>query len=151
MKEPKCHLFPLLLAALLLPASPGRTKEPSSNLQLARQLNQAFVEVAEKASAAVVVINVIQKPPAPSTEDEDSHPEDLPPDALPREFWREYRRRLRELPSQGQGSGVIIREDGYILTNGHVLEDAVKIDVRLQNGRSYKAQVRGIDTQWTWP
>ena len=132
----------LLLAPLAVPAA-----SPSANLELARQLNQAFVEVAERASASVVVINVVQKPP-PADEDEESlNPQEMPPEFIPREYWREYRRRMRDMPSQGQGSGVIIREDGYILTNGHVLEDAVKIEVRLQDGRIFKGQVRGVDPQ----
>ena len=45
----------------------------------------------------------------------------------------------------GQGSGVIVREDGYILTNGHVIEDAEKITVRLHDGRVFKGKVRGVD------
>ena len=147
MKEPTRHFLTLLLAGLLLSAAPVIAKENISNLDLARQLNQAFVEVAEKVSAAVVVINVVQKPPPPTADEEESPSEESPPDNLPREFWREFRRRFREVPSQGQGSGVIIREDGYILTNGHVLEDAVKIEVRLQDGRIFKGEVRGVDTQ----
>jgi serine protease Do len=45
----------------------------------------------------------------------------------------------------GQGSGVIVREDGYILTNGHVVRNAEKIRVRLQNRKVYDAVVKGID------
>src|ERR1043166_461888 len=59
--------FGLLLAAISLLAISSRAateKEPSANLLLARQLNQAFIEVAEKVSPAVVVITVIEKPTA---------------------------------------------------------------------------------------
>jgi serine protease Do len=45
----------------------------------------------------------------------------------------------------GQGSGVIIREDGYILTNSHVVDGADKIDVRLKDGHTYPAEIRGVD------
>jgi Do/DeqQ family serine protease len=45
----------------------------------------------------------------------------------------------------GAGSGVIISEDGYIVTNNHVVEDANKVSVTLNDKRSYKATVVGTD------
>lgn len=45
----------------------------------------------------------------------------------------------------GVGSGVIYREDGYILTNNHVVQDADEIIVRLPNGQSYRGEVVGRD------
>ena len=47
----------------------------------------------------------------------------------------------------GNGSGVIISEDGYILTNNHVIEDANKIMVRLRNGEEYEAELIGRDSK----
>ena len=47
--------------------------------------------------------------------------------------------------SQGAGSGVIISEDGYIVTNNHVIEDASTITVKTTNGKSYKAKLIGTD------
>ena len=46
---------------------------------------------------------------------------------------------------QGQGSGLIIRADGLVLTNAHVVEDATKVTVTLTDGRVYQAQVLGSD------
>lgn len=43
------------------------------------------------------------------------------------------------------GSGVIISQDGYILTNNHVIEDADQIRVVLSTGRTLDAQVTGVD------
>ncbi len=43
----------------------------------------------------------------------------------------------------GAGSGVIISESGYIVTNNHVIEDATKITVTLKNGESYEAEFVG--------
>ncbi|PYI81457.1 MAG: hypothetical protein DME26_19945 [Verrucomicrobia bacterium] len=75
---------------------------------------------------------------------------------------REWRRRFEEEreqrkqersdhPSQrdpeGQGSGIIIREDGYILTNRHVVEGAERVRVRLKNGKYYAAEIKGVDAQ----
>ena len=47
--------------------------------------------------------------------------------------------------AQGAGSGVIISEDGYIVTNNHVIEDASNITVTLRSGESYKADLVGTD------
>lgn len=45
----------------------------------------------------------------------------------------------------GSGSGVIINEDGYIVTNNHVIADADDIEVTLHDNRTYKAMVVGTD------
>ncbi len=46
---------------------------------------------------------------------------------------------------QGSGSGVIIRPDGYIVTNNHVVANATKISVTLNNNKTYDATVIGTD------
>ena len=50
-----------------------------------------------------------------------------------------------EYTAQGAGSGVIISEDGYILTNNHVIDGASSINVKLRSGESYSAQLIGKD------
>ena len=49
--------------------------------------------------------------------------------------------------SAGAGSGVIISEDGYIITNNHVIDGASSITVTLRNGESYDATLVGTDSQ----
>jgi len=51
----------------------------------------------------------------------------------------------REREQQGSGSGVIIRPDGYIVTNNHVVQNATKIEVTLNNNKTYEAKVIGTD------
>ncbi|MBO7077321.1 MAG: trypsin-like peptidase domain-containing protein [Bacteroidales bacterium] len=46
---------------------------------------------------------------------------------------------------QGSGSGVIIRPDGYIVTNNHVVSGATTIEVTLNNNKTYEATVIGAD------
>ena len=46
---------------------------------------------------------------------------------------------------QASGSGVIIREDGYIVTNNHVVDGASKIEVTLNNNKTFEASVIGTD------
>ena len=43
------------------------------------------------------------------------------------------------------GSGVIITEDGYIVTNNHVIENATKVKVKLNDGRTFEAKIVGTD------
>jgi len=46
---------------------------------------------------------------------------------------------------QGLGSGVIVRSDGHIVTNNHVIEDAEELSVRTLDGTQYDAEVVGTD------
>lgn len=54
-------------------------------------------------------------------------------------FWRQI------IPQQGQGTGFIIDDKGYILTNNHVVEHASKISVTLGNGEKVEASLVGRD------
>ena len=47
----------------------------------------------------------------------------------------------------GTGSGVIISEDGYIVTNNHVIKDASEIEITLNNKKTYKAKLIGTDSK----
>src|SRR6185503_5606750 len=134
--------------------------KPSAALDLARQLNQAFIEVADHVSPAVVVVKVAQKPSQLDLEGEDNPLWDM----LPPEFRRQLERQREkqrnkndksdESPGSkeppvfnGQGSGVVIRPEGYILTNRHVVDGAEKIKVKFNNGDEFDAEVRGVDPQ----
>jgi len=148
------------LLALLVGSSPLPAAEPSSALELARQLNQAFIEVADKVSPSVVVVRVAHKTSyLESDEDEESLEPFL--ERMPREFrkWFEERRERprRNEPREndfhrnpifdGQGSGIVIRKEGYILTNRHVVDGAEKIQVRFKDGSEFEGEVRGVDAQ----
>ncbi|NQD69216.1 Do family serine endopeptidase [Sphingobacterium shayense] len=63
------------------------------------------------------------------------------------EFFGMPQQRPQSRPRQAMasGSGVMISNDGYIVTNNHVVEDADKIEVQLTNQRSYEAKVIGRD------
>jgi Do/DeqQ family serine protease len=62
------------------------------------------------------------------------------------EDWGEmFGDRLRSMPQQASGSGVIISEDGYIVTNNHVIDGADDITVTLSNRRTFKAKMIGVD------
>ena len=139
MKTRKFALLLSLTVGLVVLSSTNATASPE--LDLARQLNRAFIEVAEKASTDVVVINVVEKPGTSSAdaydEETDAKPRGSDKPAHPHKAEKMY----------GQGSGIIIRKDGYILTNNHVVEDAEKIEVKLRDGRTFPAEIRGRDAE----
>lgn len=59
-----------------------------------------------------------------------------------------YGYRGNQLQEQvGTGSGVIISEDGYIVTNNHVIKDASEIEITLNNRKSYPAKLIGTDSK----
>jgi serine protease Do len=52
---------------------------------------------------------------------------------------------MRLPPQHGEGSGVIVSKDGYLLTNNHVVENADEVKVYLSDGREFMAKVIGKD------
>ena len=60
-------------------------------------------------------------------------------------FGEEPQGQSRERVRQGSGSGVIIREDGYIVTNNHVVNGATSVQVTLNNNKTYDAIIIGTD------
>lgn len=62
-----------------------------------------------------------------------------------RYFFGQGRRDYTPQPRVGMGSGVIISEDGYIVTNNHVIDQANKIEVTLNDKRSFEATLIGSD------
>lgn len=144
----------------------GKDDSVSDVLSWAQKLNTAFIAVADKVAPSVVVIEVAH-PVKPKTGmmDLENHPElDNMPDEQRRRL-EEFFRNQRPAPEDqeekeddsdserpqdrfdGKGSGMILSKEGYILTNYHVIEAASRIRVRLMNGRIFKAQVKGYDSQ----
>ncbi len=54
--------------------------------------------------------------------------------------------RTRNYPTQGQGSGVIVTQEGHVMTNHHVIAGQQKIQVKLHGGKSYSARLIGEDS-----
>jgi serine protease Do len=54
---------------------------------------------------------------------------------------------MQEIPARGTGSGFIVSNDGYILTNAHVVRDADEVEVKLIDKRKFVAKVIGADSR----
>jgi S1-C subfamily serine protease len=90
-------------------------KQPARDDNLLDSYSRAVIGVVEKVGPAVVSIGVMKRGHA----------------ARP--------------GGEGAGSGVIIAPDGYILTNNHVVEDTLEVEVGLTNGDVFKAEIVGAD------
>jgi len=152
------RIFRTFLVLSLTTAVSALADKASPALELARQLNQAFVEVAEQVSPSVVVVMVAQKPGYENIDPSESPLWEFLPPELRKQFEDQLEERKRkgneekekpQGPRQftGEGSGVIVREEGYILTNAHVVDGAEKIRVRFKDGSDLDAEVRGVDAQ----
>ncbi|SDH34164.1 DegQ family serine endoprotease [Pseudomonas panipatensis] len=111
-----------------------------------------FTTLVEKASPAVVNISTTQKLPEQVASGQMPDLEGLPPmfrDFIERSMPRGQggQRTPRGAPREAQslGSGFIISDDGYILTNNHVVADADEILVRLSDRSEHKAKLVGAD------
>jgi Do/DeqQ family serine protease len=126
----------------------------TSDIDLARHLENAFEKVAEQTSPSVVVITTKRKVgeamDLQDGEDEDNG-DGQQFKGTPFEY---FFRRMPHTPQlhqperdvEGQGSGVILRKDGYILTNMHVINGADSITVLLKDGTKFEnAKVIGVD------
>ena len=138
---------------------PGESWAKIDNgLETLRETSKAFTAVAHKAIPAVVFVNVEKtveigsqyRGRSPFGFDDSQGFFDFDEDFLERFFgYRMPRQRGQREPQKyqekGQGSGFIISEDGYILTNNHVVGEVDKITVTLQDGRKLIAEVVGTD------
>jgi serine protease Do len=106
-----------------------------------------FTSIVEDNRGAVVHIATTQTVSRGSGQMPEGLLERLPPDSPFRDFFRHFERgdpgRQRERSSLG--SGFVISEDGYVLTNAHVVSEADQIVVKMEDRQEYEAEVVGSD------
>lgn len=116
-----------------------KASSPQEAINIVKGLNNAFIAIAEKTNPSVVTIFtdkvVKQRNPYAS-------PYSDPFGGFFGRYLPEREQRL-----QGMGSGVVVSEDGYILTNNHVVREADAIKVMLLNGKEVGVKVIGSDAQ----
>lgn len=109
--------------------------EASSSIEA---LSNAIADIAEKVGPAVVNIDTVRmvKQGSPFFSE----------DPIFRHFFGEqFKDYSRAIPQKGTGSGFIISQEGYILTNEHVVHKAEKIKVTLSDGRKFTGKLIGSD------
>lgn len=118
---------------------------------LLKQIDEGFVAVFEKVAPAVVIIDASKKADA-ADPDEEGRPLEFffkdgeePRKEGGKEKDRQRSWKLPKTPVHSEGSGFIIRPEGFILTNQHVIADAESLEVRLKDGRILPAKVIGTD------
>ena len=123
-------------AAVSTPVTAAPVSDPG------RVVTESFADVVAKVTPAVVTIRVESKA-SPQMTQFPVFPEGSPFGDL---FGQRGRGRQTPLPPQrGMGSGVIVTQDGYILTNNHVIDNATKIQVELSDRRSVEGKLIGAD------
>ena len=101
---------------------------PPVNLDAdATSFSKAFIEVAEKVTPTIVQVTVVSERENPHTDF----------------FFFPFKDMPKE--QKGSGSGIIISDDGYIVTNNHVVQNATKVTVGLSDRRTFDAKVIGTD------
>jgi serine protease Do len=109
----------------------GADRPPVEQLNAdASAFNNAFIQVAEKVTPSIVQITVV------------SSVKNKLPDEF--HFFFPFKDDVPK-DQQGGGSGIIISDDGYILTNNHVVENAKQVTVTLHDKRVFEATVIGSD------
>ncbi len=111
-----------------------------------------FVELAKDNAPAVVNINTVTKGRQSGHSGQRPQMPNLPPGPLGdmfRDFFEQMPQQPmpRSRPAQSLGSGFIISEDGYVITNAHVVGGADEISVRLNNQKEYRAELVGEDSR----
>ena len=100
---------------------------------------------AENAVKAVVNIEAVQRVAMPSRGQYGYDPF-LEFFGIPQNYGRRGQSEPQYQERRAGGSGVIISEDGYIVTNNHVVDGATKLRVKLNDGRTYDAELIGKDS-----
>src|ERR1044071_7197727 len=108
-----------------VPELPESRKVATAGAPSPAELSLSFREVAKAVKPAVVYVNIV----------ENAGSDNGSSDFFGFNGPGTPRRR------EGAGSGFIVTEDGYILTNNHVVGNASKINVTLADGRKFKAEV----------
>src|SRR5256712_9958222 len=119
------------------PTVPPAAAEQGKDVVRAR--NNAFAKGFETVAPSVVIIEISKKGESEGSAFDDLFFQGPPDETNPRQNPRSFQ------PVQSEGSGFIVRPDGYIFTNFHVVEAADKIEVKLKDGREFPAKVVGTD------
>src|SRR5437764_615778 len=122
--------------------------DTSASAQRINTLSNSFADMIEKASPAVVKISSTRVIKASEQQGGGGGNNPMMSDPFFRQFFGgQGNARPRDRREGGLGSGVIISNDGYILTNNHVIDKATTLKVELSDGRDFTGKLIGADPQ----
>ncbi len=144
---------PRLVERMHYAAHAGQARAAREKIGEAADLSEAFKQVARSVRPSVVHITSVRRvrgaerprAPLPPGFDRDPFRDFFGDDFFDRFFDRRAPGPQREFEQRGVGTGVIVREDGYILTNNHVIAQAEEVEVKLSTGATHTAEVVGTD------
>jgi serine protease Do len=125
------------LAAVVLAACQGRSSTPSSARAAQVETAPAAINASRRTAITDAVARVAPSVVTVQTEVVERVPADV--------FEQFFGGRSGQQLAAGLGSGFIVRGDGAIVTNAHVVAGATRISVALKDGTSYPARLVGID------
>src|SRR3990167_3338157 len=134
----------ILLLTLTIVGFSNENPQATKGTTLLEQISDAFTQLADKAKPATVSVKCV----VCSQEQDVVNPLDMFGDDFFKRFFGQQSNPY--MPQQQQcaaGSGFLVSEDGYIVTNNHVVKDATKITVTLNDGRAFEATVKGNDSR----
>lgn len=130
-------LIAAAVASGLACVTTGLAEDAPAGARLAYELSEAFEHVAETITPSVVTISTESKPKKGKT------PKGKDP--LKDFFGEDFFDKMAPTPQRGLGTGVIVDEQGHILTNNHVIGESDEVSVRINGDRTVKAKVVGTD------
>ena len=126
----KLFSYGLLLKSVIFISINLLFADLSNDLQYSRRT--AITKAIEKVSSSVVGINVTQL-----------KQKQISPFFDP--FWGGFLPYTQTFKVDNMGSGVLVSPDGYIITNAHVIDNALEVAVTVPGGKTYDAEIVGID------
>ena len=129
----------------------AQSRPSAAQIQPIAEASNAFVAIANNVTPAVVSIEVFSAARSTPTSQRgrSGTPQTVPPGM--EDFFRQFDIPQQSRPTRGQGSGFIVTQNGYILTNNHVVTNADretiadKVTVRMMDHRVFTAKVVGHD------
>jgi len=118
--------------------------QSNSLIANARDVSKGFADLAEKAMPSVVNISATR---IVETRGGQPFPFQFPPGSPFEDFFKEFQQQQgpQKRKSTALGSGFVIKEDGTIITNNHVIEGAEGIYIKFTDGKEYEAELIGTD------
>src|SRR5688500_14916106 len=116
------------------------TRPLNAEVKPLAEVSNAFNKIAAEVTPAVVSIDAERD----AREAQRPRGQQRVPPGL-EDFFRQFEQPGRPLPEEASGSGFIVSEDGYILTNNHVVAEFDRVNVTLTDRRTFSAEVVGRD------